>query len=197
MKLSYAQAAKRPGLLERLTGLNRKEFEALRESFSSQYDQQVIQPRVQAPGRKRAVGGGQKGAIAEVADKLLFILVYSRISPLLFVQGLLFGMAESKACTWVGVLLPALDAAMGEIHVRPKRATGRSLEEIIEEFPELKELGVLTDGTERPIRRPKDAQEQKEAYSGKKKHHTKKHVTLTHPKTQYILATSEEANGST
>src|SRR5436190_14351391 len=131
MKLSYAQAAKRPALLERLTGLNRKEFEALRESFSSQYDQQVIQPRVQVPGRKRAVGGGQKGAIPEVADKLLFILVYSRIYPLLFVQGLLFGMAESKACTWVGVLLPALDAAMGEIHVRPKRATERSLEEII------------------------------------------------------------------
>jgi len=105
-------------------------------------------------------------------------------------------MAESKACKWVGILLPVLDTALDRSHVRPKRAKGRSLEEIIEEFPELKELGVLTDGTERPIRRPKDAQEQKEAYSGKKKHHTKKHVTLTHPKTQYILATSEEANGS-
>jgi hypothetical protein len=196
MKLSYAQAAKRPALLERLTGLNRKEFEALRESFSSQYDQQVIQPRVQAPGRKRVVGGGQKGAIPEVADKLLFILVYSRIYPLLFVQGLLFGMAESKACTWVGVLLPALDAAMGEIHVRPKRATGRSLEEIIEEFPELKELGVLTDGTERPIRRPKDETKENEHYSGKKKRHTSKHVTITHPKTQRILAVSEEAPGT-
>ena len=102
-------------------------------------------------------------------------------------------MAESKACKWVGILLPVLDTALDRSHVRPKRAKGRSLEEIIEEFPELKELGVLTDGTERPIRRPKDAQEQKEAYSGKKKHHTKKHVTLTHPKTQYILATSEEA----
>ena len=70
---------------------------------------------------------------------------------------------------------------MGEIHVRPKRATGRSLEEIIEEFPELQELGVLTDGTERPIRRPKDEAEQKEHYSGKKKRHTSKHVTITHP----------------
>jgi len=141
MKLSYAQVVKRPALLERLTGLKVKEFEALRESFSSQYDQQVIQPRVKAPGRQRAAGGGQKGAIPEVADKLLFILVYTRIYPLLFVQGLLFGMAESKACTWVGVLLGVLDAAMGEIHVRPKRATGRSLEEIIEEFPERKRTG--------------------------------------------------------
>ncbi len=156
----------------------------------------VIQPRVNAPGRKRKAGGGQKGAIPEVADKLLFILVYTRISPLLFVQGLFFGIAESKACTWVGVLLPVLDAALGEIHVRPKRATGRSLEEIIAAFPELKDLGVLTDGTERPIHRPKDDEKQKEHYSGKKKRHTSKHVTITHPKTQRILAVSEEAPGT-
>ena len=77
-------------------------------------------------------------------------------------------MAESKACKWVGILLPVLDAAMGEIHVRPKRATRRSLEAIIAEFPELKELGVLTDGTERPIRRPKDDEEQKKHYSEKR-----------------------------
>jgi DDE superfamily endonuclease/Helix-turn-helix of DDE superfamily endonuclease len=196
MHLSYTQVVKRPALLHRLTGLNVKEFEVLQESFSAQYDQQVIQPRLSAPSRKRAAGGGQKGALKDPADKLLFILVYTRIYPLLIVQGMFFGMAESKACKWVGVLLPVLDAALGRSHVRPKRAKGRSLEEIVEEFPELKELGVLTDGTERPIRRPKDDQEQKAVYSGKKKRHTKKHVTLTHPKTQYILAASEEAPGS-
>jgi hypothetical protein len=196
MNLSYTQMAKRPALLQRLTGLNVKEFESLLESFSAQYNQQVIQPRVHAPGRKRGAGGGQKGAVPEMADKLLFILVYTRIYPLLIVQGMFFGMAESKACKWVGILLPVLDAALGESHARPKRATGRSLEEIIEEFPELQELGILTDGTERPIRRPKDGVQQKENYSGKKKRHTSKHVTITHPKTQYILAVSEEAPGT-
>lgn len=196
MNLSYTQVEKRPALLQRLTGLHVKEFESLLESFGTQYDQQVIQPRVKAPDRKRAAGGGQKGAIPEVADKLLFILVYTRIYPLLFVQGMFFGMAESKACKWVGILLPLLDAALGQSHMRPKRAKGRSLEEIINEFPELKELGVLTDGTERPIRRPKDDEKQKEHYSGKKKRHTSKHVTITHPKTQRILAVSEEAPGT-
>ena len=196
MNLKYTEVVKRPAAFQRLTGLNVKEFESLLDAFSTQYDQQVIQPRVKAPSRQRAAGGGQKGAIPEVADKLLFILVYTRIYPLLFIQGMFFSMAESKACKWVGVLLPVLDAAMGEMHVRPKRATGRSLEEIIEEFPELKELGILTDGTERPIRRPKDETEQKEHYSGKKKRHTSKHVTITHPKTQRILAVSEEAPGT-
>lgn len=57
--------------------------------------------------------------------------------------------------------------------MRPKRAKGRSLEEIIEAFPELQELGVLIDGTERPIRRPKEPTKQKEDYSGKKKRHSK------------------------
>src|SRR5947207_15880246 len=177
-------------------GLKEKEFESLLEAFSNQYDHQVIQPRVNAPGRQRAAGGGQKGAMPEMADKLLFILMYTKIYPLLIVHGLFFGMDESRACKWVGILLPVLDAALGQMWVRPKRATGRSLEEIIEEFPELKELGVLTDGTERPIRRPKDDEQQKEHYSGKKKRHTNKHVTITHPKTQRILAVSEEAPGT-
>src|SRR5204862_6760529 len=114
----------------------------------------------------------------------------------LIVQGMFVGITESKACSWVATLIPVLDAAMGEIHMRPKRATGRSLEEIIEEFPELKELGVLTDATERPIRRPKDETKENEHYSGKKKRHTSKHVTIVHPKTQRILAVSEEAPGT-
>lgn len=196
MNLSYTEVVKRPALLHRLTGLTVKEFETLLEPFSTQYDQLVIQPRVNAPDRKRAMGGGQKGALPEVADKLLFILVYTRIYPLLIIQGMFFGIAESKACKWVGILLPVLDAALGQSHMRPKRAKGCSLEEIIEKFPELKELGVLTDGTERPIHRPKDDEEQKEHYSGKKKRHTSKHVTITHPKTQRILAVSEEAPGT-
>lgn len=196
MHLRAAEMVKRSRLLERLTGLSVAEFERLLEPFTKEYNQQVIEPRVRAKDRVRRLGGGQKGALPEAADKLLFILMYTRLYPLLIVQGMFFGIAESKACKWVGVLLPVLDAALGRSHVRPKRAKARSLEEIIQEFPELKELGVLTDGTERPIRRPKESQKQKEAYSGKKKRHTKKHVTLTHPKTQYILATSEEANGS-
>jgi hypothetical protein len=196
MHLSYTEVVKRPVLFQRLTGLKRKEFEALIEPFATHYDQQVIQPRLINPGRQRAAGGGQKGALPEVTDKLLFILVDTRIYPLLFIQGMFFGLAESKACKWVGILLPVLDAAMGEMHVRPKRAKGRSLEAIMEDFPELKELGVLTDGTERPIRRPKDEEKQKNHYSGKKKRHTSKHVTITHPKTQHILAVSEEASGT-
>jgi hypothetical protein len=196
MHVTYSRMRKQPAMLHRLTGLTVGEFEQVLEEFSAQYDQQVIQPRVRAPGRQRALGGGQKGALPTGGDKLLFILMYTRIYPLLIVQGMFFGLVESKACTWVKILLPVLDATLGQIHVRPRRAKARSLEDILKEFPDLKELGVLIDGTERPIRRPKDSTRQHEDYSGKKKRHTRKHVTLTHPQRQYIIAVSEEAAGT-
>ena len=62
MHLRAAEVVKRPALFERLTGLKVAEFERLLEPFSREYNQQVIQPRLTAPGRVRASGGGQKGA---------------------------------------------------------------------------------------------------------------------------------------
>src|SRR5450631_942848 len=134
MPLRAAAMMKRPGLLHRLTGLSAVEFAQVLPAFMHTYEQQVIQPRLVSPTRVRALGGGQKGALPEVADKLLFILVYVRVYPLLFVQGMVFGMAESKACTWVKVLLPVLDATLAQQHARPTRAKGRTLEDIIAEF---------------------------------------------------------------
>src|SRR5947199_10843167 len=114
MTMSYTPLIERPVIFHRLTGLSVKEFETLLAPFSAQYEQRVIGPRVNALGRVRAAGGGQKGLIPAIEDKLLFILVYTRIYPLLFVHGLFFDLHESKACKWVGVLLPVLDAALEE-----------------------------------------------------------------------------------
>lgn len=99
MHLRAAAVIKRPGFFHRLTGLSVAEFERLLPAFTQAYHHQVIQPRLLAPERVRGLGGGQKGALKEVGDKLLFILVYTRVYPLLLVQGMFFGMSESKACT--------------------------------------------------------------------------------------------------
>lgn len=93
MHLSYSLVANRPALLHRLTGLTVTELEHLCEQFASQYQRLVIQPRVTAKHCVRAMGGGQKGALPEMGDKLFFILLYTRIYPLLIVQGLFFGVA--------------------------------------------------------------------------------------------------------
>jgi len=57
MHLSYTQLIKRPAVFQRFTGLSVKEFEKLLAPFSAQYEQLVIGPRVNAPGRVRAGGG--------------------------------------------------------------------------------------------------------------------------------------------
>jgi hypothetical protein len=189
MSLSYAILSKRPALLHRLTGLTLPEFERVLDKFSSQYHILVVQPQLEKE-RKRKAGAGHPSMIPAITDKLLFILMYTRIYPLLIIHGMFFGLSESRTCTLVKILLPVLDAALGSAHVRPKRAKGRSLEEIIAEFPELIELGVLADGVERPVQRPKDKDKQTDQYSGKKKRHTKKNVTIVHPKSQFILAVS-------
>jgi len=93
-------------------------------------------------------------------------------------------------------LLPLLDQTLGFAHMRPKRGKGRSLEEILEEFPELKELGITLDGVERAKRRPKDPSSQKSEYSGKKKRHTKKNVIIVAPKTRRILFLSHTRDGT-
>ena len=51
----------------------------------------------------------------------------------------------------------------------------RSVEEFIERFPTVK--AVIIDGTERPVQRPQDPEEQKAHDSGQKKRHTRKHIT--------------------
>lgn len=79
--------------------------------FTHAYEKQVMQPRVNAPTRVRGVGGGHKGALGERGEKLIFLLVDVRVSPLLFLQGMLFAMAERNACTWIKVLLPVVDDA--------------------------------------------------------------------------------------
>jgi DDE superfamily endonuclease/Helix-turn-helix of DDE superfamily endonuclease len=196
MHLNAENVLKKPNKLQRLTGLNEQEFHELEEPFRQVYERLVIEPSMKRAERKRAYGGGRKGEIPEITDKLLFILVYTKVYPLLFVQGILFGMEEYPACRWVKILLPVLDETGGTIHLKPKQAKGKSVEELIEEFPEIKELGSLVDGVERPVRRSKDAEKQAEQYSGKKKRHMTKRVTLVHPKTQYILATSQEHPGS-
>nr|WP_276612986.1 transposase family protein [Cylindrospermopsis raciborskii] len=60
------------------------------------------------------------------------------------------------------------------------------MEEFTERFPDVKE--VIVDGTERPVQRPQNRERQKEYYSGKKKRHTCKQITVSTKKPKGIEA---------
>ncbi|MFM7424379.1 MAG: hypothetical protein ACKO7W_05195 [Elainella sp.] len=76
--------------------------------------------------------------------------------------------------SWVHRLLPVLEQALGHKQALPEHKL-HSIEEFVERFPEVKQ--VIFDGTERPVQRPKDAEQQKAHYLGKKKRHTRQPIT--------------------
>src|SRR5438093_11918956 len=55
-------------------------------------------------------------------DRLLFILVYLKISALQVVQGRLFGMVQGQANQWMDVVLPGLLAALRALGDAPARS---------------------------------------------------------------------------
>ena len=109
------------------------------------------------------------------------------------VIGYWFNLDESNANRWVHRLIPLLNQALDYEHVLPQRGRGRSLDEIISEYPDLRD--VLLDGVEQPIRRPKNKDKQQSQYSGKKKRHTKKQVVITDPQTQRVIYTTPTCEG--
>lgn len=195
--ITYTALRAHPNHFYRLTGHTQEEFEHILDKFRSAYGE-YQRSRQFAPDRKRAYGAGRPAHLLTLEDKLLFILVYVRLYPLLFLHGLMFNLSESNACLWVHEYLPLLDKALNYAHKRPLRRAprGRNLEELIRDFPELVELGLLGDGTERPTRKPKNAANRKAWYSGKKKRHTRKNVLLVRPDNGQILYLSETRDGS-
>jgi hypothetical protein len=125
-------------------------------------------------GTERVRAARDTGALTGIVTKILFILFYYAVYPTQDVMGFLFGVTQADANRWVHRLTPVLEKALGrKMHLPARR--GRSLEKILGETPG---LSFIIDGTERPVRRPKNAEQQKRRYSGKKKRHTVKNVVI-------------------
>ena len=167
------------------TGLNQQRFEMLLPSFAEAYQETLDKKR-----RWRAAGGGRKATLKTSADKLFFILLYCKCYPTFDLMSVLFGFDRSCAHDWVHRLMPILETALGKRQALPERKID-SIEEFLAKFGEVQE--VIIDGTERPVQRPKDAERQKEHYSGKKKRHTRKHTTGSTRKKRIILLSKAKA----
>lgn len=173
-------------LLRALTGLNRRAFDALLETFSHLYEQtRQTQPR------QRAVGGGRKARLLSSQEKLFFILFYFKCYPTFDLAGIIFDLHRSQAHEWMHRLQPLLEATLGEKLVLPARKLD-SLEAFLARFPGVKR--VMIDGTERPIARPQDPEAQQANYSGKKKRHTRKHLAAV-DETKRVLVLSKAREG--
>mgnify|MGYP003402242147 CR=1 FL=1 len=159
----YKEYAEKPTEFLALTGYTLQEFEALLPPFGKGYYEWMKRHRLDGkPRGQRAYSDYKNSPLPTMADKLFFILHFLKTNNLQTVQGALFGMSQPKANLWLHCLHPILNrtlAALGEL-------PARQMEQIV--FDENEEALYFHDGTERPIPRPRDPDQQRLFYSGKK-----------------------------
>ena len=179
-------------LLRAVTGFSREEIDRLLPIFGQAYQDAQHTADTQRGPRKRRPGGGRKGQLPTVWDKLIFILVYVHVYPIQEIQGILFGVGQSQASDWAIRLLPILQAALKREVALPARRPA-TMEDLVVHCPP---LIFLLDATERTIRRPGDDGRQKAHYSGKKKRHTVKNTVICDQKGRRVLYVGETTRGS-
>jgi DDE superfamily endonuclease len=168
--------------MKALTGLSYEEFTDLVPSF----EQSIITLRMEEPGRQRKVGGGQKGKLKTVEQKLFFILFYLKTYPTFDVLAAFFDRGRGRSCESVHFLTRALEKTLGRRLVLPKRKIS-SIKEFMEAFPEVKD--VFLDGTERRVEKPKKKKRHNKLYSGKKKGTTRKNIIVADEKKRVLVLT--------
>lgn len=190
--ITFNRIKHKPRIFKTFTGLRLAAFESLLPAFRDAYEQDLDKhDQQQSKPRQRRRGGGRKSALRTLEDKLVFILFYFRHYPIQEVQGFLFGMGQSQANEWVHRLTSILNGALGYEKQLPVRQA-HDLEQVLAVCPGLE---FIVDGTERPIRRPKDKEKQRQYYSGKKKRHTIKNNVITNKHTKKIKGLSPTCEG--
>lgn len=188
----YQVLKNKPAVFRCFTGMNLVAFQKLLPAFERAYESDLDRrDQARSMKRQRERGGGRTSALKSIEDKLLFILFYFKIYPLQEVQGYLFRMGQSQAWDWIHRLTPILNRALGHEKQLPARQA-RDIEQVLKMCPSLE---FIIDGTERPIRRPKDKARQKENYSGKKKRHTLKNNVVTEKRTKKVRVLSVTCEG--
>jgi hypothetical protein len=151
-----------------LTGLSLEQFAQLTLEFEKEYQAYQKQRYIEglAKGtRQRRLGGGRKGKLPRIVDKLFFTLVYFKTYPTFDVLGTQFGMGRSKANENLHKLAPILMNTLVRLEVMPPREFA-SVEEMKAAFQGIDR--ILIDVTERLYRRAQNDDIQREHYSGKK-----------------------------
>lgn len=193
--ITYTQLKVKPKEFLAATGLQVDEFERLLPAFAAQYERQhPADKTLKGKPRQRQRGGGVKGVLVKVEDKLLFILIYVKTYPLQTMHGLQFGLSQPQVNEWVQRLMPVLRQALADLGMTPVRDP-----QAVPTDPLVNEAGpdLVIDGTERRRQRPKDSQQQRESYSGKKKSHTDKNILLANTHTAKVVYLSPTAVGKT
>jgi len=170
--LKYEDLKKRPKELLAATGMKPDEMAVLVKAFAQAYQESYPDDQtMEGKPRQRAKGGGNKGNLAKLEDKLLFILIYEKTYPLQTMLGLQFDMSQGRVNIWIHRLMPILQQALAMMGMTPER-DGNAV--AASEWVQEGGTDLVIDGTERRRQRPLNPEKQSEQYSGKKSPHRQK-----------------------
>jgi len=159
----YQEYAEKPTEFLALTGYTRQEFDALLPHFRNRYYEWIRTHRLDGkPRGQRNYSDYQNCPLPLMEDKLFFILNYLKTNNLQTVQGAFFGISQPKANVWIHCLHPILNQSLAGLGELP----ARKMEDV--SFDETEAALYFHDGTERPIQRPREPEQQRLYYSGKK-----------------------------
>lgn len=182
--LEYSQLKKHRRKFLALTGLTPKEFRLLLPAFGEVYEEARAGTTTQSgKPRQRTVGGGRKGQLQTLEQKLLFILVYQKTYPLQTLLGEVFALSQARVNYWVYHLLPLLQQALAVLAVIPERHPSKFAHH---ERGKQEAAELIIDGTERRRQRPKSPEKQALHYSGKHKTHSDKNVVVVNAQTKRV-----------
>lgn len=158
---------KNPQDTKRLIGLTSEQFKSLVEAGEKLHNQK--QEEI-ASSKKRIIGaGGGRPPKLSNQEQILLTLVYLRHLPTFQMLGIQFDISESAANYifhyWIEIFRELLPSSLLE-----QVEKSENEEEWVKEI--LSELELIVDSFEQPRERPKEYQEQKKYYSGKKKNYT-------------------------
>lgn len=191
MPLNFQSLSKKPKLFRQLTSFTIEEAEKLVNKLEPEWKYRELD-RLNRPDRKNAIGQGHP-YFGTFADLVLLLIMYTRTGCSNALLGVLFGITETTVITLSKRLLPLLqDKFIPNTKIRKKRGRINTLDELLDEYPELSE--VIVDGVGITTRRPK--RRQSKNYSGKSKKHEKKIVLAINRKDGLILSRTKLRPGS-
>ncbi len=84
---------------------SRKSVEYALMSLSMAHERGAMQVQnaitFQGKARQRGVGGGVRGTLPQLAQRVLFTLVYQKTNPLQTMHGLQFGLSQAPTNYWI------------------------------------------------------------------------------------------------
>jgi DDE superfamily endonuclease/Helix-turn-helix of DDE superfamily endonuclease len=167
---------KNPQETKRLIGINYDQLQQLITQAVALEEQNIA---INEEGKIRIIkqGGGRKPKLS-VSEQILLTLVYLHHLPTFQMLGVQFGVSESTAHNlfhyWSKIFREILPASLLE-QIKKNEQDWEWVKEMLLSWE------LVVDSSEQARERPKEYQEQKKFYSGKKKNHTLKNQLIVLP----------------